>query len=199
PATNHELEADIRHEKFREDLFYRLNIIKILITPLRERPEDLPALIEHFVNEYAYQFQAGRVNSPNNRLIAKLCEYHWPGNVRELQNVLKRGFALGNWDEIIDELFSHEPLTNCAPGPAARSSRFPILNGVVGMDLDSINPDEISLKEITRSVQDRVEREVISYVLDKSGWNRSKASRILKISYKALLYKIKDLNIQVPV
>jgi DNA-binding NtrC family response regulator len=197
-ATNHELEADIRQEKFREDLFYRLNIIKILIQPLRERPEDLPPLIEHFVNEYAYQFQAGRINAPNNRIVAKMCEYHWPGNVRELQNVLKRGFALGNWDEIIDELFSHQPNAAFVARPAARSEKFPILNGVVGMDLDAVDLDDISLKAISRSVQDRVEREVISYVLDKCGWNRSKASRILKISYKALLYKIKDLNIQIP-
>ena len=197
-ATNHALEADIRQEKFREDLFYRLNIIKILIQPLRERPEDLPPLIEHFVNEYAYQFQAGRLNIPKNRIIAKMCEYHWPGNVRELQNVLKRGFALGSWDEIIDELFSSQPAPNFGPRTLPRSSRYPILDGVVGMDLDEVDLDDLSLKEISRSVQDRVEREVISYVLDKTGWNRSKASKILKISYKALLYKIKDLNIQIP-
>ena len=197
-ATNHALEADIRQEKFREDLFYRLNIIKILIPPLRERPEDLPPLIEHFVNEYAYQFQAGRLNIPKNRIIAKMCEYHWPGNVRELQNVLKRGFALGSWDEIIDELFSSQPAPNFMPRAVPRSTRYPILDGVVGLDLDEVDLDDISLKEISRSVQDRVEREVISYVLDKTGWNRSKASKILKISYKALLYKIKDLNIQIP-
>ena len=197
-ATNHALEADIRQEKFREDLFYRLNIIKILISPLRERPEDLPPLIEHFVNEYAYQFQAGRLNIPKNQIIAKMCEYHWPGNVRELQNVLKRGFALGSWDEIIDELFSSQPAPSFGPRTLPRSNRYPILDGVVGMDLDEVDINDISLKEISRSVQDRVEREVISYVLDKTGWNRSKASKILKISYKALLYKIKDLNIQIP-
>ena len=197
-ATNHELESDIRQEKFREDLFYRLNIIKILIQPLRERPEDLPALIDYFVNKYAYQFQAGRINAPSNPIIAKMCQYHWPGNVRELQNVLKRGFALGNWDEIIDELLSIQQdvavMTRSVPG----SGKFPILGGVMGLDPDAIDLDAISLKEISRSVQNRVEREVISYVLDKSGWNRSKASRILKISYKALLYKIKDMDIQIP-
>jgi transcriptional regulator with PAS, ATPase and Fis domain len=197
-ATNHELEADIRREKFREDLFYRLNIIKIHIQPLKERPEDLPPLIDHFVNEYAYQFQAGRINAPSNRIIAKMCEYHWPGNVRELQNVLKRGFALGNWDEIIEELFSHQQAPSYLPLAPANSSKLPLLNGVVGMDLDTVDLDDISLKDISRSVQDRVEREVIAYVLDKSGWNRSRASRILKISYKALLYKIKDYNIQIP-
>ena len=197
-ATNQELESEIRREKFREDLYYRLNIIKIDILPLRKRPEDLPPLIEYFVNMYAYQFPAGRVNTPNNRIIAQMCEYHWPGNVRELQNILKRGFALGNWPEIIDELTCYQPAENRIPQAFNNRSKCPILSGVVGMDVESIDLDSISLKEISRAVQDRVEREVISYVLDKSGWNRSKASRILKISYKALLYKIKDLSIQIP-
>ena len=197
-ATNRELEAEIRQEKFREDLFYRLNIIKIDILPLRRRPEDLPPLIEHFVNTYAYQFPAGRINVPSNRIIAKMCEYHWPGNVRELQNILKRGFALGNWTEIIDELVSQQHPENAITPAFNHNSKCPILSNVVGLEVESIDLDTLSLKEISRSVQDRVEREVISYVLDKSGWNRSKASRILKISYKALLYKIKDLCIQIP-
>ena len=76
-------------------------------------------------------------------------------------------------------------------GPTAASS-------IAGLDYKNLDLDDLSLKEITRSVQNRVEREVISYVLEKTGWNRSKASRILKISYKALLYKIKDLNIVIP-
>jgi transcriptional regulator with GAF, ATPase, and Fis domain len=197
-ATNHELEEDILKDKFREDLYYRLNIIKILIPPLRERPEDIPPLIEHFVNEYAYQFQAGRINIPSNSVIARLCEYHWPGNVRELQNILKRGFALGNWDEILEELFRHP----ANPGPSAVSgvqpSKRTVVDSLTGIDYRNMNLEDLSLKEITRAAQNRVEREVITYVLEKTGWNRSKASRILKISYKALLYKIKDLNIIVP-
>jgi two-component system, NtrC family, response regulator AtoC len=197
-ATNHELEEDILKQKFREDLYYRLNIIKILIPPLRERPEDIPHLIEHFVNEYAYQFQAGRINTPGNHMIAKLCEYHWPGNVRELQNILKRGFALGNWDEIIDELFRYAPSAKIAAQNSVAVGRSSTVSSLSGLDYQNLNLDELSLKEITRSVQGRVEREVISFVLEKTGWNRSKASRILKISYKALLYKIKDLNIIIP-
>jgi len=197
-ATNHELEEDIRKDKFREDLYYRLNIIKILIPALRERPEDIPPLIEHFVNEYAYQFQAGRINIPSNNVIAKLCEYHWPGNVRELQNILKRGFALGNWDEILDELFRRAPEPSFGVGSSAPAGRSSSVSAITGLDYQNLDLDDLSLKEITRSVQDRVEREVISYVLEKTGWNRSKASRFLKISYKALLYKIKDLNIVVP-
>lgn len=197
-ATNHELEEDIRRDKFREDLYYRLNIIKILIPALRERPEDIPPLIEHFVNEYAYQFQAGRINIPSNSVIAKLCEYHWPGNVRELQNILKRGFALGNWDEIIDELFRYPPENGASTASKAHAGRPGAVQTLTGLDYRNMDLEDLSLKEIARVAQDRVEREVISYVLEKTGWNRSKASRILKISYKALLYKIKDLNINVP-
>lgn len=197
-ATNHELEEDIRKEKFREDLYYRLNIIKILIPSLRERPEDIPPLIEHFVNEYAYQFQAGRINIPDNSVIAKLCEYHWPGNVRELQNILKRGFALGNWDEILDELFRHASAAGHLSSGGSPSGRPAGVSSITGLNYRNLELEDISLKEITRSVQDRVEREVITYVLEKTGWNRSKASRILKISYKALLYKIKDLSIMIP-
>jgi transcriptional regulator with GAF, ATPase, and Fis domain len=196
-ATNHELEEDIRKDRFREDLYYRLNIIKILIPALRERPEDIPPLIEHFVNEYAYQFQAGRINIPGNGVIAKLCEYHWPGNVRELQNILKRGFALGNWDEILDELFSNTPEIGRI-ADRNQPGRISAVDSITGIDYRNMDLEDISLKEITRAAQDRVEREVISFVLEKTGWNRSKASRILKISYKALLYKIKDLNIIVP-
>jgi transcriptional regulator with GAF, ATPase, and Fis domain len=197
-ATNHELEDDIRNSKFREDLYYRLNIIKILIPPLRERTDDIPPLIDFFCKEYSCQFQSGRINIPGNHVVAKLCDYHWPGNVRELQNILKRGFALGNWDEIVDELFRYSSNPSVS-GPAVAS-----LGGsasalsLAGMDYKSLDLDDLSLKEITRAAQNRVEREVISYVLEKTGWNRSKASRILKISYKALLYKIKDLNIIIP-
>jgi DNA-binding NtrC family response regulator len=72
------------------------------------------------------------------------------------------------------------------------------MSEIVGVDLEGVNLDDLALKEISRSVQDKAEREVIAFVLEKTGWNRSKASRILKISYKALLYKIKDLNIQIP-
>ena len=165
---------------------------------MRERPEDIPPLIDHFVNEYAYQFQAGRINIPGNHLIAKLCEYHWPGNVRELQNILKRGFALGNWDEIIDELFRYSSDSSLSARPVAPLGGTTAASSIAGLDYNNLDLDDLSLKEITRSVQNRVEREVISYVLEKTGWNRSKASRILKISYKALLYKIKDLNIVIP-
>jgi len=195
-ATNHELEQAIKEERFREDLYYRLNIIKIYIPPLRERPEDIAPLIDHFVAEYSSQFTGGSFSRPSNRVISRLCEYHWPGNVRELQNILKRGFALGTWNQIVDELLAGPGAM--APPAAGPSPPFRLGNLLPLAPDGTLDFHNLALKDITRTVQEKVEREVIAYVLEKTGYNRSKASRLLKISYKALLYKIRDLNIHIP-
>lgn len=195
-ATNHELEQDIKNEKFREDLYFRLNIIKIYISPLRERPEDIPLLIDHYLEKYSPRFKNSQVK-PDFSLIKKLQKYHWPGNVRELQNVLKRILVMGNWEEIVDEL------TQCAYGAdhlttAKKSTKEPsIVSDILNSSGDSPpNLELFSLKEIKRRTLDKVEKEAISYVLSRTDWNRSKAAKILKISYKTLLYKISDLNIE---
>ncbi|MFZ7124535.1 MAG: sigma-54 interaction domain-containing protein [Desulfobacterales bacterium] len=198
-ATNQELEREIREDRFREDLYYRLNIIKIQISPLRERPEDIPPLIDFFVQDFAGQFGNHRIVRPNAYIIDRLCEYSWPGNVRELQNILKRALALGNWEEILSELFDK---SRNAPARSrytmAAGNGFSIRDFVKFSEDGNIDLNALALKEVTRSVQDKVEREVIRHVLDRTGWNRSRASKILKISYKALLYKIKDLGIEAP-
>ncbi|MGD9302139.1 MAG: sigma-54 dependent transcriptional regulator, partial [Desulfobacterales bacterium] len=95
-ATNHELETDMANGKFREDLYYRLSTIKIQIEPLRNRPEDIPHLIEHYVKAYIDQFDGKQLLTPSAKTVEKLSAYHWPGNIRELQNVLKRIMILGN-------------------------------------------------------------------------------------------------------
>jgi len=101
-ATNHDLEDEIKKQKFREDLYYRLNIIKIYIPPLRERIEDIPHLINYYSQLYTSQFNNRSILQPSSHVLQKLSEYYWPGNIRELQNVLKRVLVLGNWDDIID-------------------------------------------------------------------------------------------------
>jgi len=199
-ATNHDLEDEIKKQKFREDLYYRLNIIKISIPPLRERIEDIPHLINYYIELYTSQYNNRSILQPNSQILQKLFEYPWPGNVRELQNVLKRVLVLGSWDEIIDGLdYSYEPQgagnsksdNIHTSQPSSQSSLFK--NGQAP-DLESF-----SLKEIKKNALDKVEKEAISYVLEKTGWNRSRASKILKISYKTLLYKISDLGIQPPI
>lgn len=198
-ATNHELDEDIKAGNFREDLYYRLNIIKIYIAPLRERPEDIQPLVNYYLNEYGPQFNKKHQINFDNRMFEMLRRYHWPGNVRELQNVLKRILVLGNWEEIVKGLINKnvEPENSAIiqkdPTSPLVASKFIDLDNEASPDLSSL-----SLKKVKKKVLDQVEKEVISYVLDKTNWNRSKASSILKISYKTLLYKISDLNIEPP-
>jgi DNA-binding NtrC family response regulator len=129
----------------------------------------------------------------------RLTSYHWPGNVRELQNVLKRYLVTGNWKEIIDEFSSpKEPSYTSIPAKPALHAT-PTFNQLFDLQgEDSPELSSFSLKKITKKVLDSVEKEVISHVLDQTLWNRSKAAKILKISYKTLLYKISDLNIKPP-
>ncbi len=198
-ATNHELEHDMQNGEFREDLYYRLSTIKILIEPLRNRPEDIPHLVEHYIKEYTSMFGDKKIQLPSQRTITKMSDYHWPGNVRELQNVLKRLMILGEGEETMDDLLN-------TAGPRQRSPEFIAAGSKpsIPVDLWGVNGDKapnlssLSLKKVRKKALDRVEKEVISYVLEKTGWNRSKAAKILHISYKTLLYKIKDLSIEPP-
>jgi len=197
-ATNHDLEIEIEKGQFREDLFYRLNIIKIFIQPLRERPEDIPRLIDYYTKEYSSQFNRKNPVKLSPSIMDRLMAYHWPGNVRELQNILKRMLVLEDHDEIVNELEASVKTTEevTADGQAPTKKQDSISDM---FDLEGRNSPEnksFSLKKIKRVAVDKVEKEVISYVLDKTDWNRSKASKILKISYKTLLYKITDLNIK---
>jgi two-component system response regulator AtoC len=198
-ATNHELEKDIADGKFREDLYYRLNIIKIYIKPLRERPEDIPHLIDYYLKEYTLLFNRDDIVQPSRRVIDELKSYHWPGNVRELQNVLKRMLVLGDAGKIIDELRNRtEPGFNAAEAALAPSHTTGFTHMLDLDGKDSSDRDAFSLKKIRKTAIDRIEKEVIAHVLEKTDWNRSKATKVLKISYKTLLYKISDLGITPP-
>ena len=198
-ATNQELEKKVKKGLFREDLYYRLNIIKIYIPPLRARPEDIPPLIDYYIKKYSSQFNRKQILKPSPDAMEKLVAYSWPGNVRELQNILKSSIVIGNWEEIIDDLY----LKNRSAA-ASMSEELDIEGAsIVDVLLDfkgeySSDYDSFSLKKIKKKALDRIEKEVISFVLEKTGWNRTKASSILKISYKTLLYKISDLNIKPP-
>jgi transcriptional regulator with PAS, ATPase and Fis domain len=197
-ATNHDLKKDINEGKFREDLYYRLNIIKIYISPLRERRDDIPPLIDYYIEEYVSQLGGRNIQRPGPDIIQKLQGYHWPGNVRELQNVLKRMLVLGECDKIVAELFEEKNQQDQRPeipsGPVQSS-----LTELVDLKTsDPMNNNAFSLKSVKKKAVDRVEREVISYVLKKTDWNRSKAAKILKVSYKTLLNKISELEIAPP-
>ncbi|MBN1930132.1 MAG: sigma-54-dependent Fis family transcriptional regulator [Desulfobacterales bacterium] len=195
-ATNQDLEQRIKEGKFREDLYYRLNIIKIDIPPLRNRPEDIPPLIEYYIEAYNSQFNTKQLSKPNKQIMEKLMAYHWPGNIRELQNILRRLMVVYSWEEIIDELLIKKSSVgniNTAESFSNKTSITADLFDLKGED--SPNNSSFSLKKIRKKTLDIVEKEVISNVLQQTGWNRLKAAKILKISYKTLLYKIQDLNI----
>jgi transcriptional regulator with PAS, ATPase and Fis domain len=203
-ATNSQLENSIKEGKFREDLYYRLNIIKILIPPLRERLEDIPPLVDFYIDNK-------QLLKPSNQIIQRLMEHPWPGNVRELQNVLKRFLVVCDWDEITEELAASRSFQAAGSTPSPSSGGPPGMEATNPLKMQSIISDYLdvngsdpedfknfSLKEIKRQALDHVEKEAIAFVLEKTGWNRSKASRILKVSYKTLLYKIADLKIKPP-
>ena len=198
-ATNRELEGDMVNGKFREDLYYRLSTIKIHIEPLRNRPEDIPLLIDHYVKTYTAQFNGKQLLTPSRETIEKLTAYRWPGNVRELQNVLKRIMILGSSEDSLDDmLIGNEPRPQEA---GLTASAGPYLSPADLSEFDLKDPPDLSslsLKKIKKKAIVRVEKEIISYVLEKTGWNRSKATKILNISYKTLLYKIKNLEIEPP-
>lgn len=195
-ATNHDLEKEIKKKIFREDLYYRLNIIRIHIPPLRKRPEDIQPLIDYYIDVYTSTYENKHLLRPEKRTFEKLLAYRWPGNVRELQNVLKRVLVLGNWDEIIEGLDFDETADNTSSDGASFSPKAAASSAFNYSDPPDL--ESFSLKDIRKQALDKVEKEAIAYVLGKTGWNRSKASRILKISYKTLLYKISDLDIRPP-
>jgi two-component system, NtrC family, response regulator AtoC len=196
-ATNHELEKDLTAGKFREDLYFRLSAIKIYIEPLRNRTEDIPYLIDYYIRKYEAEYSNKDLKPPRQKTIDRLCAYSWPGNVRELQNMLKRLMILGEGEENINGLLGGGLQASEAAGvPSEPAAAAPAPRLFDTRELSDLST--LSLKKMRKKAMDQVEKEVISYVLEKTAWNRSKATKLLKISYKTLLYKIKELGIQPP-
>jgi len=187
-ATNRELVEDLRTGKFRADLYYRICTVKIHIDPLRKRPEDIPPLISYYAKKYASQFTTHQPPPLSNETIDKLSMYHWPGNVRELQNVLKRIMVFGEEEESIEKIIN-------LPNVSRHNDILPNIRNGFGLNGHRIDLTDFSLKKIKKQVSGQVEKDVISYVLGETGWNRSKACKILKISYKTLLSRIQELEI----
>jgi len=181
-ATNRDLEVEIRAGRFREDLYYRLNVVEVRVPPLRERRDEIPTLVDHFLKTANAQY--GRTVDISPATLQRLVDHAWPGNVRELENTVKRIVVLGNADQVRNEL----GVVAAAAAPLA--STAPITPGVrAGGD------ERLNLKAIARQAARDAERLVIAETLDRVHWNRAKAARILQISYKALLYKIVDCGL----
>jgi len=212
-ATNKNLERMVEEGKFRRDLFYRVNVVNIVVPPLRDRRDDIPLLVDYFLNRYCqmYNREALKV-SP--RLMEMFLNYSWQGNVRELENNMKRLIILGNEAQLIaefqrkresgqygaipDDAPTGEPGSVPRVRSAGRASAQPSTNdeGGDGGGQDASNfSGKATLKEVAKIAQRKAEKELIEKVLAQTRWNRRKAALILDISYKALLYKIKDCGL----
>ena len=214
-ATNRVLEDEIARGNFREDLYYRLNVVSVLVPPLRDRKEDIPGLIEHFRRKYGSKYRGG-VMVFSEEVIRRLQSYDYPGNVRELENLVRRLVVLRDERFVLDELqaaVNRRPAMQVAlaSGPAGGSlppsnqgSYAPPAAGVTSVpppapaSVVPMGAETVSLKEISRQAALRAEREVISAMLARTNWNKRKAAARLQISYKALLYKIKDCGLTDP-
>jgi len=174
-ATNVDLKRLVDEGRFREDLYYRLNVINIQLPSLRERKEDIPALVEFFAKKYCEE-NVKPIYRFSSEALKVLMDYHWPGNVRELENVVERAVVLSQ-----DQIIGRDLLPEAIVSPSSRFatlSSFPLTK-------------DISLFEVI----DSFERRVIIEMLEQTGWNRVRAAKALRISYRALLYKIKQAGL----
>jgi transcriptional regulator with PAS, ATPase and Fis domain len=177
-ATNIDIPEALANKRLREDLYYRLNAFTLQVPPLRERKEEIPILLKHFMGHMAERY--ARPPLPLSPTLLEACqEYSWPGNLRELNNFVKRYLVLGD-----EKLAIHE-LTPKSDGGGAPFDATP-RNGAESSG---------GLKSLSRNAKDEAEAEAIAKALDETNWNRKQAAVLLKISYKALLYKIRQYGI----
>jgi two-component system response regulator AtoC len=186
-ATHCDLEMGIREGRFREDLYYRLNVIKIQVPPLRDCKERILPLAEFFLRKYATD-GASKTELPQN-LKDVLMAHDWPGNIRELENVMRKLLVLADPDLVAEELRSKARKKDQRPAlEAAIQTTEPLsLNG-----LSSGHP----ILEKVNEAKKQAETDAILAALNVTHWNRKQAAALLKIDYKALLYKMKKLNIE---
>jgi two-component system response regulator AtoC len=180
-AVGRSLEEEVATGRFRQDLFYRLNVIAVRVPPLRERKADVPLLADHFYRVFSERYRSA-AEPLSEKLVEILCGHGWPGNIRELENVIKRYVILATEDAIFAEL---------SPRIEEKGT-----SGTAKFKALEIGPDQpVALKEITRAAVRDVERELILKTLQANGWNRRRAARALSISYRALMYKMKGVEI----
>lgn len=173
-SSNRDLESEVQKGQFRQDLYYRINVFHLKLPPLRTRVKDLPGLVQHFLGIYQESFNK-EAKRPSRTLMDLFAAYSWPGNMRELENLIKQYVIVGDEGELIRKLQS-----------------------CLRTELEEVTlPDgSISLKKYVRAIAQERERELILKVLRHNRWNRKKAARMLRISYRALLYKLKDCNFE---
>jgi two-component system response regulator AtoC len=177
-ATNRDLEQAMDRGEFREDLYYRLNVVEIRVPPLRERREEIPGLVTAFLARFNAQY--GRQKQLAPETLARLMEHGWSGNVRELENAVRRMVVLTDGEQVFAASLGR-PRNGQAPAAAA-----PTVTVTEG------------LRDIARRAAREAERKALVEVLERVHWNRAKASRILRVSYKTLLNKISECELTPP-
>ncbi len=178
-ATNVDVQEAMKTGRFREDLYYRLNVLSINVPPLRERTSEIPLLFRHFLVKYSEKF--GKVaQEPSKHLMDAAMRYVWPGNLRELENFVKRFVILeddeGSLRELVEMTSTRQRISPREEPP----------------------PRNLGLKALVRSLKDEAEMEAIADALEKTRWCRKDAAKLLGISYKALLYKMRQFNLDSP-
>lgn len=182
-TTKDHLEKTMMEGHFREDLFFRINVINITVPPLRDRKEQILPLSHYFLNSYKNKY--GKDVSPfSSEMIHAFKEYTWPGNIRELENMIKRIVIFGEGDASLKSIFSKrlddginsEPDENLSPCLPADKKSF-------------------NLKEVGKRAAEDAEKEMIQNTLQETHWNRKQAAQLLRVSYKALLYKIQKYRL----
>jgi len=176
-ATNVDVQEAMKSGRLREDLYYRLNVLSINVPPLRERTSEIPLLFRHFLKQYSEKFQK-EAPDPSQHLLEAAARYPWPGNLRELENFVKRYVILE------DDEGSFRELLEMAATRQRTSPRE-----------EQTSPREQGLKALVRSLKNEAEMEAIADALEKTHWCRKDAARMLGISYKALLYKMRQFNL----
>jgi len=174
-STNRDLEAAIARGEFREDLYYRLNVVEIHVPPLRERREEIPSLVAWFLAKFNAQY--GRRKARSAEMIQRLQEYSWSGNVREVENAIRRLVVFEDGEQAVEALLGR-------PRHSETAARHPEI--------------AVSLRDIARRGAREAERKALAEVLDQVRWNRAEAARVLRISYKTLLNKIVEIGINNP-
>ena len=176
-ATNVDVKEAMRSGRFREDLYYRLNVLSIHIPPLRQRIAEIPLLFRHFLVKYSEKYQKPGAE-PSKHLLEAALRYPWPGNLRELENFVKRYVILeddeGSFRELLEMTGQQQHITPREETPL---------------------PKEQGLKALVRGLKDEAEMEAIADALEKTNWCRKDAAIMLGISYKALLYKMRQFNL----
>ena len=212
-ATNRVLEDMIRSGGFREDLYYRLQVIELRIPPLRERQDEIAPLVEFFLSKFASLYRRPRLRT-SPALMRALQGYQWTGNIRELENMLKRFVVLQDEGVILNELArltasprpsSNDRVSVPVPAPAAAAPAAPVAaangssNGSSGGRVNiEVDVESAGLHALIKEASVRAEREAIDEALVRFRWNRRKAAAYLKVSYKTLLNKMKECGISDP-